>query len=217
MQKRELYELLEGASDAAFVVASDGRILAWNATAEALFGYTTVEAMRRSCHELLQGVGALGTRVCHDQCEAWKCAHRGQAVPNFDLEVTVRSGQRRWVNVSNLVYRDRRRGLTLMVHLARDISQTKDREIVLEKVQGLFQLLDGLRPGSEKAAPVAPLSPHQRGILRLFAQGKEAAEVAEALGITRQSLRNHLHRINQKLRTHNLLGAVTHAQQRHLL
>jgi DNA-binding CsgD family transcriptional regulator len=47
--------------------------------------------------------------------------------------------------------------------------------------------------------------------------GKNSAEIARTLGITLQTLRNHLHHINQKLNTHNRLEAVTHAMQRKLL
>ncbi|HKU61032.1 MAG TPA: LuxR C-terminal-related transcriptional regulator [Gemmatimonadales bacterium] len=40
---------------------------------------------------------------------------------------------------------------------------------------------------------------------------------ARRLKISAQTLRNHLHHINRKLRTHNRLEAVTHAQRRGLL
>jgi len=51
----------------------------------------------------------------------------------------------------------------------------------------------------------------------MFSTGKNAAEIARRLKITLQTLRNHLHHINQKLHTHNRLEAVTHAMQRRLL
>jgi len=61
------------------------------------------------------------------------------------------------------------------------------------------------------------LSDQEKHILRLFAEGKNSAEIAETLGISLQTLRNHLHHINQKLRTHNRLEAVMHALQRRLI
>jgi DNA-binding CsgD family transcriptional regulator len=67
------------------------------------------------------------------------------------------------------------------------------------------------------AAPITPLSSHELEILRMFAAGKDAPRIAKALGISPQTLRNHLHHINKKLRTHNRLEAVTHAVQRHLI
>jgi DNA-binding CsgD family transcriptional regulator len=54
-------------------------------------------------------------------------------------------------------------------------------------------------------------------VLQLFAGGKDSADVADRLGITAQTLRNHLHHINQKLRTHNRLEAVMNAIQRKLI
>ena len=68
-----------------------------------------------------------------------------------------------------------------------------------------------------RPAPVSPLSEHEKEILRLFLVGKSSAEIAHKLQITLQTLRNHLHHINQKLHTHNRLEAVTHAMQRKLL
>jgi REP element-mobilizing transposase RayT len=43
---------------------------------------------------------------------------------------------------------------------------------------------------------VVPLSEHEKRILRLFTAGKNSVEVAQELGITLMTLRNHLHRIN---------------------
>jgi len=66
-------------------------------------------------------------------------------------------------------------------------------------------------------APVVPLSDQERRILRLFAKGKNSAEIARDLRITLPTLRNHLHSINEKLRTHNRLEAVMHAMHRGLI
>ena len=75
----------------------------------------------------------------------------------------------------------------------------------------------GLEDSVIGAAPVAPLSSQELEILRMFAVGATAPRIAKALGITPQTLRNHLHHINQKLRTHNRLEAVRHALQRRLI
>ena len=66
-------------------------------------------------------------------------------------------------------------------------------------------------------APVEPLSEQERRILKLFAEGTNSATIARTLNISAQTLRNHLHDINRKLRTHTRLEAVTHAQRRGLI
>jgi len=53
--------------------------------------------------------------------------------------------------------------------------------------------------------------------LQLFAEGNTSATIARTLGISAQTLRNHLHHINRKLHTRSRLEAVTHAQRRGLL
>ena len=71
---------------------------------------------------------------------------------------------------------------------------------------------DSLRP-----APVNPLSEQEHRVLRRFSEGKSPVDIARELEISPQTLRNHLHHINQKLGTHNRLEAVTHAIRRKLI
>ncbi|HET9784507.1 MAG TPA: PAS and helix-turn-helix domain-containing protein [Terriglobales bacterium] len=219
MGERFLFELLAQSGDAAFVIAPDGRIRFWNAAAETLFGYSAAQALDQSCDQLLRGRNAVGALVCRHDCQIRDCGARGKTVPNFDLEVRLPDGDRRWVNFSNLFYRDRRTGETWMVHLARDISGEKSRQQMVEGLLSLMHQLEGQSPAAAAHAlePAAALSVRQRQILRHLAQGQDAAAVASELGITPQSLRNHLHHINRKLNTHDRLGAVTQAQRRHLI
>lgn len=217
MLDRELFNLLEGTDDAAFCVSEEGEIFSWNAAAQQLLGYTEKEALHKTCYELLEGHGALGTEVCKAHGDIWHCAAKGMHPSNFDLHVKIRSGRRIWVNISNLVYRNPTSGRTLIVHLARDISEQKKREEMLHKMVEVSRQLAAVTEDSGRPAPVSPLSEHEAAILRLFAQGKNSAEIARQMGITLQTLRNHLHHINQKLRTHNRLEAVTHAIQRKLI
>jgi PAS domain S-box-containing protein len=49
MLEIELFNLLEGTSDAAFAVTDQGEICSWNKAAEKLFGYTAEEALNKTC------------------------------------------------------------------------------------------------------------------------------------------------------------------------
>src|SRR5579872_2208366 len=104
----DVYRLFEGAADAAFVVTIEGEILFWNAAAERLFGYSQEDVLNKTCHELLQGKGALGTSVCTRECSVQRCAARTESIPTFDLEVTTRCGKQKWVSVSTIVFEDSR-------------------------------------------------------------------------------------------------------------
>ena len=138
-------------------------------------------------------------------------------IPNFDLNVTTRSEERIWVNLSSISFLNRRTSRSLLVHLVRDINAQKKREEIFGRMVAISKEVANLEDAVAGAAPIAPLSSQELEILKMFAVGTTAPRIAKALGISPQTLRNHLHHINQKLRTHNRLEAVMHALQRRLI
>lgn len=217
MLEAELFAFLEGASDGVFAVRESGEICFWNPAAQELFGYPEEKVLGKTCSELLHGVGALGTQVCHERCVELQCTLKPKAMPNFDLNVTTGEGERKWVNISTISYLNRRTQKTLIVHLARDISDQKKREEAFRKLLAVSREVCAMEDSPNGAAPITALSSQELEILRMFAAGNDAPKIAKALGISPQTLRNHLHHINKKLRTHNRLEAVTHALQRRLI
>ena len=217
MLESELFSFLENTTDAVFVVGDQGQIRFWNKSAEKLFGYSAAEAKGKTCFELLHGVGALGTQVCHENCSVLDCVGNPAEVPNFDLKVTSRSGERLWVNISTVIFNNQRTGHRLLAHLAHDITEQKEQDEVVRQVLTLSKELSKLGDRIGRVSPVSPLSVQEIEILRMFAGGKSPSKIAKTLKISPQTLRNHLHHINQKLRTHNRLEAVMHAMQRKLI
>jgi PAS domain S-box-containing protein len=217
MLEAELFAFLAGASDGVFVVRESGEICYWNRAAQDIFGYSDEEVLGKTCSELLHGVGALGTQVCLDRCVELQCTLKPKSMPNFDLNVTTRDGVRKWVNISTVPFLNRRTQKTLVVHLARDISVQKNREDAFRKMIAVSREVCAMEDFPNGAAPITPLSSQELEILRMFAAGSDAPRIAKALAISPQTLRNHLHHINKKLRTHNRLEAVTHAVHRHLI
>lgn len=217
MLEQEVFDLLEGTSDAAFTVTGLGEICSWNKAAEKLFGYSAAEARQSTCHKILDGRGALGVEVCSENCSVRDCAAKHVEIPNFDLDAKTRSGRRLWVNVSTIVFENPRNHRRLIVHLAHDITERKKNEELLRKMINVSRQLVAIPEIVDSPSPILPLSEQEIEILRAFSVGKNSAAIARKLKITLQTLRNHLHHINQKLHTHNRLEAVTHAMQRKLL
>lgn len=150
-------------------------------------------------------------------CSVQHCVEHGQLVRAFDLEVTVRSGRRIWVQISTIAFEDSRLHRRLIAHLAHDISGQKQIEDSLARMVDLSKQIVAASDRAPDLAPVAPLSEQEQRILKLFAAAKNSGQVAKELKITLPTLRNHLHAINQKLRTHNRLEAVLHAMKRGLI
>ena len=213
----DVYRLLEGTADAAFVVTREGEISFWNHAAERLFGYTADDVLNKRCFDVLHGHDALGTIACTGECSVQHCAAHGRPIPSFDLEVTARSGQRIWVNISTIVFEDSRLQRRLIAHLAHDISERKQLERAFARMVDLSKEVISVGDGRPGLAPVESLSEQEQRILKLFADAKNSGQIAKDLGITLPTLRNHLHAINQKLRTHSRLEAVLHAMKRGLI
>jgi PAS domain S-box-containing protein len=217
MLDRELFDFLEHTADAAFAVTDGGEICSWNGSAEVLFGFERAEAIGRTCYELFQGGDALGSLACTENCHVRQCAAHHTAIPDFDLEVKTRSGRRMWVNMSTVVHEDHNTGRRRIVHFARSIADRKRTDVLVQRMLRTSKQLiemsnDGLRP-----APVTPLSEQEQRVLRSLSEGQNPSGIVRDLNISPQTLRNHLHHINQKLGTHNRLEAVIHAIRRKLI
>lgn len=212
----ELANFLEGTSDAAFTVDLRGEILTWNRSAEKLFGYPPSMALGTTCDTLVAGrLGA--AQVCCECCDIIECARAGRDIPNFDMEVKTRSGERIWVNVSILVASNERRQRHLAVHLMRDIRKRKSTENLTSRV---LRMARSLVDGADEAGvlrPIAPLTEQERKILRLLAAGIPTKEVTSELQISARTLRNHLFHINRKLHTHSRIEAVIEAHKRGII
>lgn len=219
MLETELFALLEHTADAAYTVTDGGEIRSWNRAAEQLFGYPASEVLGRHIEDVFDAFDALGTEplVGGSDVAVRDPDRAGGGIPHFDLDVRTRSGARLWVNVSTIVFNNQRTGRRLLVRLARDIGKSQLNATLLSRMLEAARQLVALADDQSEHAPVEPLSEHERRILSLFAEGKNSAAIAKALRISAQTLRNHLHHINRKLRTHNRLEAVTHAQRRGLI
>ncbi len=217
MLDRDLFDFLEHTTDAAFAVTDGGEICSWNASAEALFGFGRDEVVGKTCFDLFQGRDVLGTLTCTGNCHVRDCAAHHAPIPDFDLEVKTRSGRAIWVNLSTIVHEDPKSGRRRIVHLARGVEDRKRAEAVVQRMLMVSKQLLEISEHSLRPAPVTPLSEQEHRVLRRFSEGQTPAAIVGELKISPQTLRNHLHHINQKLGTHNRLEAVTHAIRRKLI
>ncbi|MGQ0643783.1 MAG: LuxR C-terminal-related transcriptional regulator [Gemmatimonadaceae bacterium] len=218
MLESELFRLLEHTADAAYSITEGGEICSWNAGAERLFGYAAGDVVGRNIDEVLDARHSLGTRaLAQGSNSAARSPDTAGLMPNFDLEIRTRSDGRIWVNVSTIIFENRRTGRRLFAQLSRNISQHRRNEELLNRLLEAARQLVSLAHSPSNHASVEALSEQELRILKLFAEGRSAAIIARKLSISAQTLRNHLHHINRKLRTHSRLEAVTHAQRRGLI
>jgi PAS domain S-box-containing protein len=219
MLEAELFALFEQTADAVYTVTVGGEICSWNTSAERLFGHPAAEVLGRHIEDVLDAYDTLGTEPLAGGLEAssrhWPDISGG--IPSFDLDVRARSGDRLWINVSTIVFDNQRTGRRLFIRMARDVTQRRHKEALYARLLDVARQVVSLNDEATDQSPVESLSVQERRILTLFSKGERPPAIARQLKISPQTLRNHLHHINRKLRTHNRLEAVTHAQRRGLI
>ena len=217
MLERQLAELLEGATDAAFTVDLQGEIRTWNKAAENLFGHPASHAVGKECTAFVGGRVGGRSPVCCESCDVLECVRTDRDVSNFDMEIRTSAGRRVWVNVSLLVTGDEHTGRRLIIHFMRDIGMRKKAEQLTGEMLRIAKSLVSSAEQSGELPPIVPVTTQEKKILGLLVAGKAAKEVAEELQISMSTLRNHISHINQKLHTRNRTEAVIQALKRGII
>lgn len=176
-------------------VDRDYRIVFWNDELVRLLGYSAGETVGRRCSEVLAGTDETLNPYCSLRCPVLQRWEAGETVPPFKMRVRTAAGQRRSVTCSvTVIGSESRKGLLL------------------------YQLHP--EPAVTSAQPKGDfpqLSAREQEVLRLLAVGKGLPQIAESLGITGSTVRNHVQNILRRLGVHSRLDAVLFAQKNGLL
>jgi PAS domain S-box-containing protein len=176
--------------DALFSMDSAMRITSWNGAAERLTGKAARETVGRPCWEAIDGLNLDGSPACRPDCAWARSLREGQPVASQDMLVPTRSGLRR-VTIATVSLNDRQ--APRFLHVMRD--------------GGAAEWPPG--PDGQR-----PLSRRQRRVLELLADGKRAREIAETLGLSETTVRNHIRAVLARLGCHSQLQAVVEARRR---
>jgi DNA-binding CsgD family transcriptional regulator len=177
--------------DALFAFDADLTVLSWNRAAEELTGVSADDAVGRHCWEVLGGRDASGNIVCHPGCSIARLARDGWPVSCDGLLIRAREGERA-VKVSTIAVDDGDRSIFLHVVVPRH------------------------ETAPPRAAPVS-LTPRQRQVLMLLADGVPAKVIATRLGVAEATVRNHVRAILVALGTHSQLEAIAKARRMRLV
>jgi len=179
--------------DAFFVFDESLTILSWNPAAEELTGRPAEDVVGRPCWDVLRGGDEDGALVCHAGCSYARLARDGWPVRCHDVVIGTEAGRRR-VALSTIALTDTTPKLFL--HLMHEVNET---------------------PPVEDHVEASGLTPRQREVLYLMADGLPATAIAQRLRIAVTTVRNHIRAILLELDTHSQLEAVAEARRRSLL
>jgi PAS domain S-box-containing protein len=102
MSVEAVLSLFGGATDGAFAVDVEQRIIYWNAAAEQILGYQAEDVLGKMCWELLQGCSLAGVVICKAKGSIYSSVRDGSPVHHFDLCMKHREGHVVLLNVSTI-------------------------------------------------------------------------------------------------------------------
>ncbi len=220
-----------------FVVDDTHRIISWNEIASRTLGFDTDMALGRTCEEMLTLLHAQDVPICPEVIDTIENADSAdtrcpselhssdphahtfrQSETPLRVRVVTQHGAARWLEVSTLHAR-KLDGSACIIHIFRDVTDDAERQKHSAVAADVFH-----HPGSILHLPVrhsesadndsAPtltlehLTPREHEVLVLLAQGMATVEIANALGISRVTARNHVTRVIEKLGVKTRLQAV---------
>lgn len=195
-----LGEFFARASDAVFAIDGARRIVYRNQSFCDLFPDAGAPAR---CYEVLRGRTLDGRNFCGPECPVGKSLVQGHSVRNFDLVIPGADGDALWVNVGSF-----------------PLSKPADRAVAvcLMRPVNAVNILNRLTRADDPAQNgTHKLTPREREILRLLAEGRNTKQVAAVLHISHVTARNHIQHIFEKLGVHSRAEAVSFVYRHSLL
>ncbi|HYM62838.1 MAG TPA: LuxR C-terminal-related transcriptional regulator [Thermoanaerobaculia bacterium] len=207
---------LSHAEVAAFAIDRTDRIIFWNRGCENLVGRRAKEVIGKPCFEVMCGRDAHGNIHCYSHCPIMYQSRMTSQDPVRDFPLSIRTGD----GVSQLVTMH-----TFVLPASRPAQSTIVH--VMERREsngGAAKTADSPTPATEGRAgagarvPTADeLTQREREVLRCLAEGLPTPSIAEALGISPVTVRNHVQKILEKLDVHTKFAAVAYAYQNGLV
>jgi PAS domain S-box-containing protein len=210
----DLLPAFERSADGVYAVDHDQNIVFWNRMAERLLGFKAADVLHRKCFDVIAGGDHHGHPFCGSDCPVIDCARHGRPHENYDVRTRTAGGKVRWINISIVVLMGRRRRSVLTVHLARDVTEKRRQELRTRAA-----LRDAPRSASAMNADgaLARLTRREMEVLELLASGHTTPRIANVLGVSTTTVRNHVEHLLGKLGVHSRLEAVAYAAQHWLV
>lgn len=205
----ELLKLLDAmafCSEPMFAINERHRIVFWNKPIQRLLGWTYDDVAGKSCGNVLAGDDQFGNRYCCDACPIIAIAQRGGAIHQFGLTIPTKDEEPLIADVVVLKF---------VLPLAKSV-------VLAHIVQPARTVMASVREAEAMAPPqpafanhtdarVRELTTREVEVLGMLASGKNAMDVANHLGISPLTARNHIQHIFEKLEVHSKAEAVAFA------
>ena len=223
MSPNDFFKILSPNRFGAYAMSQDHVILFWNSGAQRILGHRSKDVLGHRCYEVLSGLDLGGfTPECHAGCPSIRDLRAGLAPTPIRLRMLCASGQRKLVALTTLVVAGVLDVGPLLAHLFRDPTDEEEFAGVAGDVQDTLREngASTLSEGPGVKAPtgnVRTLTPRELEVLRLVSLGWRTPQIADELGLSYHTVRNHIRNCRRKLGATTKLDAVLTAMRRGIL
>ena len=198
----ELLKLLDALAFCAepmFVINERHRIVFWNKPLQRLLGWTYDDVAGKACATILAGNDQFGNRYCCETCPIISIAQRGEPVRQFALSYRSKDGAYVPVDVGVTKFLLPATKSLVMAHV---VQPARPAETIAPPRPALAEHAD---------ARVRELTSREIEVLGMLAAGQNATDVANHLGISPLTARNHIQHLFAKLEVHSKAEAAAFA------
>jgi PAS domain S-box len=214
--RTDLLDLLSSGVPAAFATDAQDRIVFWNRGAEELFGHPASKVLGKTCFAIVGGRDIFGNRFCYRDCAVKAATREGEPVRGHEINVQDAGKDPKSVGVTIVQIPGRRPETFTIVHMLQPVDHGSRLASVIHHLETpkAGEMLAPLSVLPPEMPENPPLTEREREILHWVAAGLQNKEIAHRLEISLATVRNHIHRILEKLEVHSKLEAISLAFRR---
>jgi PAS domain S-box-containing protein len=188
---------------ATWVSDGNGTVIYMNERAEKMLGREQQQALGSPCFEVIAGRTPEGEKQCRENCPIAARARKGEEVEPYTLRIDDDEGEEHWLQLLVIPY-THEDGTGQIAHCAFRV----DRSHIIESYLDRVAARTPVNAHREFNLEESRLSKREREVLDLLAQDLNLYEIAEQLGVSYYTVRNHVQHVLGKMGVHSTLEAV---------
>jgi len=213
--------IVERSTTAAIATDAEDRVIGINDAARSLFGYdNSGKVIGLDFAKVFQPRDVFGNPLGYDYSLIFQMLESGQPFKNFECQLRKACGDYQRADVSVVVVLGPCPDKYELVHVLWPRERRRQADEVISRLLNIAEHpeVTGIgvklrQAGNGKSL----LTDRQQEILLLVAGGKCSGDVAKALNISPETVRNHMRNILSRLDVHSRAEAVSVAYQRRLI
>ena len=190
------------------------RIIYWNDFAEGLLGWSSREALGRSCYDVFKGHDIFGNVCCFRDCGVAVASMHGETVAPFVMDAQHRDGTPLRLVTRTVALPSKGTAFRSLVHLF-ERGDGAALDTVVRRIGAVVAAKP--EPLAGPPEPSLNLTRREVEVLQFIASGYSSLNIAARLNLSHATVRNHIQNLLRRMEVHSQVDAISVAFRRGLL